>query len=48
VTGGAAVVAAAPIGYNDVEVAVRTTTRRRRSLTTTSSTLMRDYVGLML
>jgi hypothetical protein len=40
--------AAALIGYDDVEVAVRTTMRRRRSWSTTSSTLTRDYVGSLL
>jgi hypothetical protein len=44
---GAVVVDAALIGYDDVEVATRTTTRRR-SWTTTSSKLMRDYVESLL
>jgi hypothetical protein len=45
---GADVVAAVLIGYDDVEVAVRTTTRRRRLLLTTSSTPMLEYVGPLL
>jgi hypothetical protein len=45
---GATVVAAAPIDYNDVEVAAGTTTQRRRSWMTTSSTPTRDYVGSLL
>jgi hypothetical protein len=46
--GGATAVAAALIGYDDVEVAVGTTTRRRRSRSTTSSTPTRDYVVPLL
>jgi hypothetical protein len=46
--GGAAVVAATLIGYDDVEVAAGATMRRRRSWMTTSSTLTRDHVGLLL
>jgi hypothetical protein len=45
---GAAVVAAALIGYDNVEVATETTTWRRWSWTTTSSTLTRDYVESLL
>jgi hypothetical protein len=36
------------IGYDDVEVATRTTTRRRWLWSTTSSTPMRDYIGSLL
>jgi hypothetical protein len=39
-----AVVIAMLIGYDDVEVTVRTTTRRRRSWLTTFSTPKHDYV----
>jgi hypothetical protein len=46
--GGAVAVAAALIGYDDVEVAIETTMRMRQSWTTTSSTPTRDYVGSLL
>jgi hypothetical protein len=45
---GATMVAAALIGYDDMEVAAGTTTRRRRSWMTTYSTPTRDYIGLLL
>jgi hypothetical protein len=45
--GSVVTVAAALIGYDDMEVDVRTTTRRRWSWTTTS-TPMRGYVGSLL
>jgi hypothetical protein len=46
--GGATAVASTLIGYDEVEVAARTTIWRRQSWTTTSSTPMCDYVGLLL
>jgi hypothetical protein len=46
--GCATSVAAALIGYDDVEVAVMTTTRRRRSWLTTFSTPMCNYIGSLL
>jgi branched-subunit amino acid transport protein len=45
---GVAAVAAALIGYDDVEVAVGTTTRRRWSWSTTSFTSTCNYVGSLL
>jgi hypothetical protein len=46
--GGAAVIAVALIGYDDVEVATRMTTGRRWSWSTAFSTPTRDYVGSLL
>jgi hypothetical protein len=46
--GGDVAVAATQFGYDDVEVAARTTTRRRWSWSTTFSTPTRDYVGSLL
>jgi hypothetical protein len=46
--GDVVAVAAALIGYDDVEVAVGTTTSRRWSWSITSSTLMRNYIEPLL
>jgi hypothetical protein len=44
----AVTIAAVMIGYDDMEVAARTTMRRRRLWSTISSTLTCDYVGSFL